>query len=226
MHNDEVVLGAWFRQGLESMGLGWPPGLEKDMEWFVDILIKTSKLTNLIGFKNRDDIYRYLLFDSIALWSVIYPEPGISVLDVGTGAGFPGVPMKLYFPEAKITLLDANGKKIQFLEEVTSFFGWEEKPVKHRVSKQNKINEFLKKYDIITAKAVGHVHKLSAFLWPYLKPEGRLVFFMGPRKEEELLYQGKRLVGSLRECAVPENSYSRKFYILKREELSVFFNKK
>jgi len=215
----------WLKKALEASGLSWRSDFGENVDLFVDKLIEANRTTNMTGMKKREDIYRFLIFDSLMLLKMI-PDPStFSILDFGTGAGFPGVPIKLYFPQVNVLFLDSNGKKIRFLEKVTSIFGWGENPLKLRLDKQNKMDSFLKKYDIITVKAVGSVDNLASFLWPYLKPKGKLIFFIGPSKEkkETLFKKNSEMIGTIEECTVPELSYKRRFYFLTREELSYLF---
>jgi len=215
----------WLEEAVKLSGLNWTNAFGKSVAFFVDSLMEASKTTNLTGIKDEDKIYRHLVFDSLMVWKVVSPSYGLSVLDVGTGAGFPGVPMKLYFPDARVVLVDANGKKVRFLKEVAYSFDWEEKPIKIHLDSQNKINKFFGKYDIITAKAVGPVTKLAPSLIPYLKPGGKLLFFMGPRKmrDESLLRDTGEVLGTVQEVSLPDISYKRTFYILTKEELQACF---
>jgi len=224
VNNSEPNL-LWLEKAVNLSGLNWTKSFGQSVAFFVDNLIEASKNANLIGMKEKDKIYRHLIFDSLMVWKIVSPSPKLSVLDIGTGAGFPGVPMKLYYPDARIVLIDANGKKVSFLKEVAYSFDWEEKPIKIHLDDQNKINKFFGKYDIITAKAVGPVDKLAPSLIPYLKPRGKLIFFMGPRKleEESLLRDTGEVWGTVREVSIPDISYKRMFYILTKEELQACF---
>jgi len=215
----------WLEKAVKLSGLNWTNAFGESVTFFVDSLIEANKNTNLIGMKDEDKIYKQLVFDSLMVWKVLSPSMSMSVLDIGTGAGFPGIPMKLYFPDARIVLVDANGKKIRFLKEIAYSFDWEEKPINIHLDNQNKINKFFGKYDIITAKAVGPVKKLAPSLIPYLKPGGKLLFFMGPRKvrDESLLRDTGDVWGTVQEVSLPDISYKRIFYILTKEELQACF---
>jgi 16S rRNA (guanine527-N7)-methyltransferase len=139
---------------------------------------------NLTGLSSKRDIVVELFLDSL-IPAPFIPANG-RLLDVGTGAGFPGIPLKIYLPNLKITLLEANSKKVSFLRHVIRKLGLTDIDViKGRIEQGgNDLHQV--EFPLITARAVAGLGQTLAWCAPYLSQGGLLVSFLGPHVDERL----------------------------------------
>ena len=149
---------------------------------YKDFLIEYNKHTNLTAIKDEEDIYLKHFYDSIIV-SKYYQFKNQKILDIGTGAGFPGMVLKIFFPDLKLTLLDSNNKKIKFLNELCE---------KMNIKDINTICERAEDYclknrelfDIVTSRAVSNLTTLSELSIPFVKKGGYFIPLKGGNKEE------------------------------------------
>lgn len=113
-----------------------------------------------------------------------------TLIDVGTGAGFPGVPVAIMRPDIHVTLMDSLGKRVSFLSEVVRELGLNADCVVSRAEDAAKMPEFRDAFDVATARAVAEMNVLSEWLLPFVKPGGRMLALKGPAAEEELANAG------------------------------------
>ena len=113
-----------------------------------------------------------------------------TLVDVGTGAGFPGVPVSILRPDIRVTLMDSLGKRVSFLSEVVRELGLNADCVVSRAEDAAKKPEFRDAFDVATARAVAEMNVLSEWLLPFVKPGGRMLALKGPAAEEELANAG------------------------------------
>lgn len=160
-----------------------PPQL-KLLRTYLDELWEWNLHINLTGLVRKRDIVVELFLDSLI------PAPFIPanarMLDVGSGAGFPGIPLKIYMPNLKITLIEANSKKVSFLRHVIRHLGLNEVDViKGRIEQEGnglRHGEF----PLITARAVASLGQTLSWCAPYLSHGGVLISFLGPNVDERL----------------------------------------
>jgi 16S rRNA (guanine527-N7)-methyltransferase len=144
---------------------------------YLDELWEWNKKINLTGLSSRQRIITELLLDSL-ITSPFLPEEG-SLLDVGSGAGFPGIPLKICKPQLKTQLMEANSKKVNFLKQVIRVTKlYEIEVIKGRIEKDGSILS-PKGYHIITARALAPLAQTLAWCAPYLMPGGLIVNFQG-----------------------------------------------
>lgn len=109
-----------------------------------------------------------------------------SVIDVGSGAGFPGIPLSIMCPHIRFTLMDALGKRVDFLNEVIKKLGLNAQAVHMRAEDGARKTEFREQFDVATARAVAAVNLLSEYLMPFIHVGGRMMLYKGPGIEEEM----------------------------------------
>jgi len=151
---------------------------------YLDELWEWNKKVNLTGLSSRQRIITELLLDSL-IPSPFLPEEG-RLLDLGSGAGFPGIPLKICKPQLKIHLMEANSKKVNFLKRVIRVTKlYEIEVMRGRIEKDGSILD-PKGYNIITARALALLPQILVWCAPYLMPGGLIVNFQGSRFEKVL----------------------------------------
>ena len=154
-----------------------------DLEKYKDLLIEYNKRFNLTAIKTEEEIYLKHFYDSLTLTKAIDLDGNLKLLDIGTGAGFPGLVLKIFYPNLEVTLLDSNNKKITFLETVIKELNL--KGVKCIHSRAESLpEEYREHFDIVTSRAVAHLRILSELSIPYLKVKGKLIAMKGISSEE------------------------------------------
>lgn len=153
------------------------------LEKYAELLIEYNKKFNLTAITKLEEIYLKHFYDSLTLIKVIDLDKELKVLDIGTGAGFPGIVLKIFYPKLELTLLDSNNKKITFLNEVTKELGLEKvKCIHGRAEELPK--EFREYFDIVTSRAVASLRILTELAVPYTKVNGYFVALKGKAEEE------------------------------------------
>ena len=157
----------------------------KMFEEYQELLLEWNEKINLTAITDENDIITKHFVDS--LYCLKYIKDGDKIIDVGTGAGFPGIPIKIVSHETEITLLDSLNKRIIYLEEVINKLGLEKIEAIHGRAEEFGINpKFREKYDIVTARAVANMKVLSEYCIPFLKVGGKFICMKGSDYKEEL----------------------------------------
>ena len=145
-----------------------------DLEKYKDLLIEYNKKFNLTAIKTEEEIYLKHFYDSLTLTKGLSLEGNLKLLDIGTGAGFPGLVLKIFYPNLEITLLDSNNKKITFLETVIKELNLKNITCIHNRAESLPDN-YREYFDIITSRAVAHLRILSELSIPYLKEKKKKI---------------------------------------------------
>ena len=152
---------------------------------YMNLLIEWNKKINLTAITEPNEIILKHFVDSLTISK--YISDGTRVVDVGTGAGFPGIPLKIYRQDIEITLLDSLQKRINFLDEVIRELNLEKIETVHsRVEDFGKDKKYREKFDISTSRAVANLATLSEYLLPLVKIGGKVISMKGSLIEEEL----------------------------------------
>jgi len=153
------------------------------LEKYANYLIEYNEHTNLTAITNKDEIYLKHFYDSLTILKAIDLNEVNTVLDVGTGAGFPGMVLKIFFPHLHVTLLDSNNKKTTFLTNLVQKLELTDIEIVNERSEDYAKNN-LDKYDLVTARAVTHLKALSELCLPLVKVNGYFIPLKGNAKEE------------------------------------------
>ncbi|MBQ8472865.1 MAG: 16S rRNA (guanine(527)-N(7))-methyltransferase RsmG [Bacilli bacterium] len=144
------------------------------LDKFYQLLINWNEKINLTTITKEEDVYLKHFYDSLTLKKAIDLTKDITLLDVGTGAGFPGIVLKIVFPNLKITLLDSLNKRINYLNEIIKELELSNiETICSRCEDYTKINR--EKYDVVVARAVSHLEILSELIIPTVKVNGYFV---------------------------------------------------
>lgn len=153
---------------------------------FYEMLVEWNKVMNLTGITEYDEVVMKHFVDSLSIVKVNGFDNVTTIIDVGTGAGFPGIPLKIVFPEIKITLLDSLNKRIKFLNAVIDELELENIETIHgRAEDFSKQEDYREQYDLCVSRAVANLATLSEYCLPYVKEDGYfLPYKSGDIKEE------------------------------------------
>ena len=155
----------------------------EQLEIYCNELIKYNEHTNLTAIKEKKDIYLKHFYDSLTLAITIDFNKINNLLDIGTGAGFPGLVIKIAFPNLKVTLLDSNNKKTKFLEYIVNLLKLDNvQIINDRCEKY--IKNRREYYDIVTARAVKNLPVLNELCIPFVKIDGYFLAMKGHSSEE------------------------------------------
>ncbi len=150
-------------------------------EKYFELLVEWNEKINLTAITEKEMVYYKHFLDSLSLRMVLENKE-IEILDVGSGAGFPSIPMKILFPNIKVTIIDALNKRIKFLENLCDELSIEVDLIHGRAEEYNKKNYF----DFVTARAVANLNMLCELCIPFVKIGGYFISMKGPKYTEEV----------------------------------------
>ena len=170
-------------KGLPELGLSLPEEIQETLCAFGEAVIEQNKVMNLTAITEPKQVAKLHLLDSLSLLS-LEDLKGKKVIDVGCGAGFPGVPVKIACPEMKLTLLDSLGKRMQWLETVLPTLGVDAECLTARA--EEAVSDRRESYDYATSRAVARLNILLELTAPYVKVGGKVLAMKGTAAREEL----------------------------------------
>ena len=177
-----------FEARLKEIGLSLTDRQYEQFDQYYDILVEWNKVMNLTGITEYEEVNEKHFLDSLSIVKSCDMTKVSSLIDVGTGAGFPGIPLKIVFPEIKVVLLDSLNKRISFLEEVKRQLELEELELIHsRVEDLAKNNSYREKMNVVTSRAVANLRVLVEYMLPFVTKGGVCICMKGPKIEDELI---------------------------------------
>ncbi|HGA0879942.1 TPA: 16S rRNA (guanine(527)-N(7))-methyltransferase RsmG [Streptococcus agalactiae] len=180
---------------------------KKQFETYFRLLVEWNEKINLTAITDKEEVYLKHFYDSIApiLQGYIDNSP-LSILDIGAGAGFPSIPMKILYPEIDITIIDSLNKRINFLNILANELELSGVHFFHgRAEDFGQDKVFRAKFDIVTARAVARMQVLAELTIPFLKVNGRLIALKAAAAEEELISAEKALKTLFSQVTVNKN---------------------
>ncbi len=154
---------------------------------FYEMIIEKNKVMNLTAITDYEEFVIKHFVDSLMIAKVMDMTMPMTVLDIGTGAGFPGVPIKIVYPETKVLLLDSLNKRLNFLNEVIAELGLKDITTIHsRAEELQAKGEYRENFDLCVSRAVAALPTLSEYCLPYIKPGGKFVAYKAVGADEEI----------------------------------------
>ena len=161
--------------------------MDKLSKIYLDEIVEWNKKFNLTGLKTFDDIKSKLYDDSLNIAKAADLNQNTKVIDIGCGAGFPGIPLKIEYPNIELTLVDSVGKKIKFVQHVIDKLQLKDcVAVQARAEVLGRDSKFREKFDIAVSRAVADLSVLSEYCLPFVKVGGLFIAPKGPDIDEEL----------------------------------------
>jgi 16S rRNA (guanine527-N7)-methyltransferase len=196
--------------GVRQLSLSLSPEQLAQFARYRELLLDWNQRVNLTSITNPQEVLTKHFLDSLACILAIpaerWQEP-LTLLDVGSGAGFPGLPLQIVFPHWQITLLEATGKKVRFLEAAISELELQAHAIQGRAEELAHDQRHRARYDIVTARAVATLPTLLEYCLPFCHPGGLLI---APKKGEisAEVEQGKRAAAKLGGCFFEARSFT------------------
>ncbi len=198
---------------------------------YYELLVKWNEVMNLTAITEFNDVCKLHFVDSISSCKYFdFAKSDLSLVDIGTGAGFPGIPLKIVFPELHVTLLDSLNKRLNFLNEVIVELGLNEsgsiktlhgRAEDYCTTKEGSLRET---FDIAVSRAVANMSTLSEYCLPYVKVGGSFIAYKSEKAQDELkdakgaihLLGGKLI--ATEEFLLPDSDVSRTICIVEKKE--------
>ena len=166
------------------------------LDKFAELLIETNKSFNLTAIKEPDDVTVKHFADCLAIFKYVNIPENTKIIDVGTGAGFPGLVLKLARPDINMTFLDSTKKKLGFIENVLSECGVKGETLHMRAEEAAQLSKYREQFDFATARAVAALPVLSEYCLPFVKQGGSFVSMKSAESNEEM-EAAKKAIGIL-----------------------------
>ena len=176
-----------FKKDLEELNISLDKRQMCQFLQYYELLLEWNSFMNLTAITDYDEVIKKHFIDSLSLIKAIDLSDEIKVIDIGTGAGFPGIPLKIAFPNLKVTLLDSLNKRIKFLNEVIDKLELKDIIAIHgRAEDFAKDKNYRQSYDLCVSRAVANLSTLSEYCLPYVKTGGKFISYKSEKITDEM----------------------------------------
>lgn len=212
-------------KGAEKFGIVLSEKQQQQFETYYDYLVAQNEVMNLTAITEYEEVLQKHFLDSLFMVTTIKDFDGKKVLDLGTGAGFPGVPLKIAFPETEFVLMDSLNKRIGFLNRVIELLDLKKITAVHaRAEEAARKPEYREQFDYCISRAVARLATLSEFCIPFVKENGHFVSYKAGDCKDEC-EEAKKAISILggkvirrEECVLPDTDIARTFVVVKKEK--------
>lgn len=209
------------RDSLDKLKIHYNDEQIEQFRSYYELLTEWNKKINLTAITGYEDVVRKHFIDSIMISSLLDLNKDIRIIDVGTGAGFPGIPIKILNPDCRIVLLDSLNKRVRFLETVVDELGLDNVECIHgRAEDVSREKKYRASFDLSVSRAVAKLSTLCEYCIPFLKKGGMFVSYKSDKADDEIngSENAVRTLGSeitsVKEIALPETDIVRKFVMI------------
>ena len=190
--------------------------LEK-LNKFYNLLIEWNKKINLTRIEKEDEVYLKHFYDSLTIAKVVDLSEIKTLCDIGTGAGFPGIVLKIFYPNLKITLIDSLQKRVNYLNEIIKDLGLDNIEAIHVRGE-----DYKGQYDVVTSRAVANIEKLLGYTMHLVSPTGIFVAMKGDIEKELTLDVKKKIekkykIEKIEKFLLPKENSNRSLVVIKNK---------
>lgn len=209
------------KEVFDKMHIELPDGALELLNRYYEMLIDTNKVMNLTAITEYSEVVIKHFADSAAIGCITDMNGNIDVIDVGTGAGFPGIVLKIVYPQLSVVLLDSLNKRVNFLKNVITELGLTDISAIHgRAEDIARNKDYREKFDLCVSRAVANMSSLSEYCLPFVKVGGRFIPYKADGCDEEVKTASKAvhiLGGKIRKIesyVIPDTDICRKFVVI------------
>ena len=220
---EKEEFGTKLKNGMEALNIELTQKQTNQFYQYMQILIEWNEKINLTAITKPEEIIQKHFIDSATIIKNL--ENTKTLIDVGTGAGFPGIPIKIIKPEIEIVLLDSLNKRIKFLEEIIQKLELKKiKAIHARAEEIGRNKEYREAFDVVVSRAVANMTTLSEYTIPLVKVGGKAIYMKSSEIEEELENAKKAIkilggkIQKVEEIYIPRTDIKRKNIIIEKQE--------
>ncbi|WP_028608686.1 16S rRNA (guanine(527)-N(7))-methyltransferase RsmG [Paenibacillus harenae] len=217
----------WFTKRMEESGITLSDVQLEQFEVYYRILVEWNEKMNLTGITERDAVYEKHFYDSLSLSFFTDMKQVHKLADIGSGAGFPSIPLKICFPQLQVLIVDSLNKRIQFLSHLTEQLGIQEVVCLHgRAEDIALLPEHRDRYDLVTARAVARLNVLNEFCLPFVRKGGLFAAMKGSQSDEEVReasFSLRELKGKLKsqhQLLLPNEQSERHIVLIEKTDIT------